>query len=132
MAVRSHKYDVMPLLANVCVIGCGSGLGGFLSCCYRIRHAQDRSCLQGHPVGAPVAVLGLALILLHTKQPPEPELLLMETAMDAGPWLASAVLGTTLVLSGAPTYSDRKPLPLFVGWVFVFSAWYLMLAIIPK
>ena len=56
----------------------------------------------------------------------------METAMDAGPWLASAVLGTTLVLSGAPTYSDRKPLPLFVGWVFVFSAWYLMLAIIPK
>ena len=106
--------------------------GGF--CLAAIGFAMHRTgpAFRRHPVGAPVAVLGLALILLHTKQPPEPELLLMETAMDAGPWLASAVLGTTLVLSGAPTYSDRKPLPLFVGWVFVFSAWYLMLAIIPK
>ena len=106
--------------------------GGF--CLAAIGFAMHRTgpAFRRHPVGAPVAVLGLALMLLHTKQPPDPESLLMGAIMDAGPWLILAALGTVLVLSGAPTYSNRKPLPLLVGWVFVFSAWYLILAIVPQ
>ena len=85
-----------------------------------------------HPAGAPVALLGLALILLHSEQPPAPESLLMQTILDAGPWFATAVIGTFLVLSGAPTYSGPKPLLLMAGWSSILVSWYMMLAILPE
>ena len=87
---------------------------------------------KSHPAGAPAALLGLALILLHSEQPPAPESLLMQTILDAGPWFATAVIGTFLVLSGAPTYSGPKPLLLMAGWSSILVSWYLMLAILPE
>ncbi len=85
-----------------------------------------------HPAGLPVVLLGLALMLLHSEKPPEPEALLMQTIMDAGPWFAATAIGSFLVLSGAPTYSDSKPLPLLAGWASMLAAWYLMLEILPE
>tara|TARA_B100000029_G_scaffold308885_1_gene301510 strand:- start:15278 stop:15814 length:537 start_codon:yes stop_codon:yes gene_type:complete len=85
-----------------------------------------------HPAGVPVAVLGLALMLLHAEQPVEPELLLIETLLGMGPWLVASAAGVFLVLSGAPTYSKTKPLPLLSGWALMFTAWYLMLASLPE
>ncbi len=85
-----------------------------------------------HPAGAPVAVLGLALMLLHAEQLAEPELLLIETILEMGPWLVASAAGVSLVLSGAPTYSKAKPLPLLSGWALMFAAWYLMLASLPE
>ncbi|MEC7706660.1 MAG: hypothetical protein VX723_01730 [Candidatus Thermoplasmatota archaeon] len=103
-------------------------------CLVAIGFAMHRTgpAFRRHPVGVPVAVLGLALMLLHTEQPAEPETLLMQATMDAGPWLVLAALGTISVLTGAPTYSNSKPLPLLVGWGLMFAAWYLMFAQLPE
>lgn len=86
-----------------------------------------------HPVGLPVALLGLALMLFYSEEPPEPELLLVQTITDVGPWFVTAVIATYLVLSGAPTYSESKPLQLLSGWIVMLAAWYFMLvAILPE
>ena len=103
-------------------------------CLVAIGFAMHRTgpAFRRHPAGAPVVLLGLALMLLHSEQPPNPEALLMHTILDAGPWFAATTIGTFLILSGAPTYSDSKPLPLLAGWASMFTAWYLMLAILPE
>ena len=85
-----------------------------------------------HPAGAPVALFGLALMLLHSEHPPAPESLLMQNILDSGPWLVTAAIGTFLALSGAPTYSDSKPLLILAGWSVFLASWYLMLAILPE
>ena len=102
-------------------------------CLVAIGFAMHRTgpAFRRHPLGVPVAVLGLALMLLHAEQPAEPESLLMQATLDAGPWLVLAALGTISVLTGAPTYSNSKPLPLLVGWGLLFAAWYMMFAQLP-
>lgn len=79
-----------------------------------------------HPAGTPVALLGLALILLHS-EPAEPESLLVETTTDIMPWIICAAIGINIVLSGAPIYSNARTLPLLAGWAGIIAAWYLIL-----
>jgi len=101
-------------------------------CLAGIGFAMHRTgpAFKRHPAGIPIALLGLALLLLHS-EPPEPESLLVQATIDAVPWIVAAVIGSNLVLSGAPTYSDSKPLLLLVGWATMLAAWYFMLEIIP-
>ena len=102
-------------------------------CLAAIGFAMHRSgpAFRRHPAGSPVALLGLTLMLFHSEKPPEPESLLMQAVIDAGPWFIAAVIGTFLVLSGAPTYSEQKPLPLLAGWASILAAWHFILAILP-
>ena len=79
-----------------------------------------------HPAGTPVALLGLALILLHS-EPAEPESLLVEPTTDIMPWIICAAIGINIVLSGAPIYSNARTLPLLAGWAGIIAAWYLIL-----
>ena len=81
---------------------------------------------KSHPAGTPVALLGLALILLHS-DPAEPESLLVETTTAIMPWIICAAIGINLVLLGAPIYSNARTLPLLAGWAGIIAAWYLIL-----
>jgi len=76
-----------------------------------------------HPFGTPIALLGLAVMLIHVEQPPHPELEVVSAAMDAAFWTIPALLGTRLVLSGAPLYWKSRPLPLLAGWVLIVAGW---------
>ena len=102
-------------------------------CLFGIGFAMHRTgpAFKRHPAGAPIVLLGLAIMLLHS-EPPSPESLLVQAATDAVPWIVSAAIGINLVLSGAPIYSNRKPLILLVGLAFILAAWYFMLGILPE
>ena len=76
-----------------------------------------------HPFGTPVALLGLAVMLIRVEQPPHPESEVVSAAMDAAFWTIPALLGLRLVLSGAPLYWRSRPLPLLVGWVLIAAGW---------
>ena len=79
-----------------------------------------------HPAGTPVALLGLALILLHSA-PAQPESLIEETSTDIKPWIICAAIRFNLVHLGAPIYSNARTLPLLAGWAGIIAAWYLIL-----
>ena len=76
-----------------------------------------------HPFGAPVALLGLAVMLIRVEQPPHPESEVVGAAVDAALWAIPALLGARLVLSGAPLYWRSRPLPLLAGWALISAGW---------
>ncbi len=77
-----------------------------------------------HPFGAPVALLGVALMLFRVEEPPQPELGVVAAAVVAAMWLLPALVGSGFVLIGAPLYWRARPAPLLVGWVLIAVAWY--------
>jgi len=77
-----------------------------------------------HPFGAPVALLGLAVMLFRVEEPPQPESEVVVAAIDAAMWLLPALIGSALVLRGAPLYWRTRLLPLLAGWVLIVVAWY--------
>ena len=77
-----------------------------------------------HPFGAPVALLGVALMLFRIEEPPQPELSVVAAAIVAAMWLLPALVGSGLVLIGAPLYWRTRPAPLLVGWTLIAVAWY--------
>ena len=77
-----------------------------------------------HPFGAPVALLGVALMLFQVEEPPQPELGVVAAAVVAAMWLLPALVGLGLVLIGAPLYWRTRPAPLLAGWVLIAVAWY--------
>jgi len=77
-----------------------------------------------HLFGAPVALLGLTVMLFRVEEPPQPELEVVAAAIEAAMWLLPALAGSTLVLMGAPLYWRTRLLPLLVGWALIVVAWY--------
>ena len=57
-----------------------------------------------HPFGPPLALLGLAVMLFRVEEPPQPESEVVASAIDAAMWLLPALIGSALVLMGAPLY----------------------------
>ncbi len=77
-----------------------------------------------HPFGAPMALLGLAVMLFRVEEPPQPESEVVAATIDAAMWLLPALIGSALVLMGAPLYWRTRLLPLLAGWVLIVAAWY--------
>lgn len=77
-----------------------------------------------HPFGAPVALLGLAVMLFRIEEPPQPESGVVAAAIGAAMWLLPALTGSALVLLGAPLYWKTRPAPLLAGWALIAVAWY--------
>ena len=76
-----------------------------------------------HSFGTPVALLGLAVMLIRVEQPPHPESEVVSAAVDAAFWTIPALFGLRLVLSGAPLYWRSRPLPLLSGWALIAVGW---------
>tara|TARA_B100001146_G_scaffold51807_1_gene45196 strand:+ start:115 stop:654 length:540 start_codon:yes stop_codon:yes gene_type:complete len=76
-----------------------------------------------HPFGAPVALLGLAVMLFRVEEPPQPESEVVVAAIDAAMWLLPALIGSAFVLMGAPLYWRTRLLPLLAGWALIVVAW---------
>ena len=76
-----------------------------------------------HPFGTPVALLGLAVMLIRVEEPPSPESEVVSAAVDTAFWTIPALLGLRLVLSGAPLYWRSRPLPLLAGWAMIAAGW---------
>ena len=96
---------------------------GFALCVIGIAMHRTGPAFSRHRFGAPVALLGLALMLGHTHEPPEPEAGLVLSMIDSL-WVVPAVFGFALVLMGAPLYWKARPAPLLAGWLLVSVAWY--------
>jgi len=77
-----------------------------------------------HPFGAPMVLLGLAVMLFRVEEPPHPESEVVAAAVDVAMWLLPALIGSALVLRGAPLYWRTRLLPLLAGWVLIVVAWY--------
>ena len=77
-----------------------------------------------HSFGAPVALLGLAVMLFRVEEPPQPESGVVAAAMGAAMWLLPALAGSALVLIGAPLYWRTRPAPLLTGWALIVVAWF--------
>jgi len=77
-----------------------------------------------HPFGAPMVLLGLAVMLFRVEEPPQPESEVVAAAVDVAMWLLPALIGSALVLRGAPLYWRTRLLPLLAGWVLIVVAWY--------
>ena len=77
-----------------------------------------------HPFGAPMALLGLAVMLFRVEEPPQPESEVVAATIDAAMWLLPALIGSALVLMGAPLYWRTRLLPLLAGWALIVAAWY--------
>ena len=77
-----------------------------------------------HPFGAPMALLGLAVMLFRVEEPPQPESEVVAAAVDVTMWLLPALTGSALVLRGAPLYWRTRLLPLLAGWALIVVAWY--------
>ena len=77
-----------------------------------------------HSFGAPVALLGLAVMLFRIEEPPQPESGVVTAAIGAAMWLLPALAGSALVLRGAPLYWKMRPAPLLAGWALIAVAWY--------
>ena len=77
-----------------------------------------------HPFGAPMVLLGLAVMLFRVEEPPKPESEVVAAAVDVAMWLLPALTGSALVLRGAPLYWRTRLLPLLAGWVLIVVAWY--------
>lgn len=77
-----------------------------------------------HPFGAPVALLGFAVMLFRVEEPPQPESGVVTATIDAAMWLLPALAGSALVLIGAPLYWRTRPAPLLAGWALIAVAWY--------
>ena len=63
-------------------------------------------------------------MLFQIEEPPQPELGVVAAAIVAAMWLLPALVGSGLVLIGAPLYWRARPAPLLVGWVLIAMAWY--------
>ena len=77
-----------------------------------------------HPFGAPMVLLGLAVMLFRVEEPPQPESEVVAAAVDVTMWLLPALTGSALVLRGAPLYWRTRLLPLLAGWALIVVAWY--------
>ena len=77
-----------------------------------------------HPFGAPMALLGLAVMLFRVEEPPQPESEVVAAAIGVAMWLLPALIGSALVLMGAPLYWRTRLLPLLAGWTLIVVAWY--------
>jgi len=77
-----------------------------------------------HPFGAPMVLLGLAVMLFRVEEPPQPESEVVAAAVDVAMWLLPALIGSALVLRGAPLYWRTRLLPLLAGWGLIVVAWY--------
>ena len=77
-----------------------------------------------HPFGAPMALLGLAVMLFRVEEPPQPESEVVAAAVDVTMWLLPALTGSARVLRGAPLYWRTRLLPLLAGWALIVVAWY--------
>ena len=97
---------------------------GFALCTIGIGMHRTGPAFSRHRFGVPVAMLGLALMLVHTHEPPEPEVGLVLSMVDSL-WVAPAVFGFALVLMGAPLYWKARPAALLAGWPLVAVAWYI-------
>ena len=97
---------------------------GFALCVIGIAMHRTGPAFSRHRFGAPVALLGLALMLVHTHEPPEPEARLVLSMIDSL-WVVPAVFGFALVLMGAPLYWKARPATLLAGWLLVAVAWYV-------
>ena len=82
-----------------------------------------------HRFGAPVALLGLAVMLVHTQELPEPEAGLVQAMVDSMFWVVPGVFGATLVMLGAPLYWKSRPWALLAGWPLIAVAWYEVYAV---
>jgi len=76
-----------------------------------------------HPFGTPVALLGLTVMLIRIEEPPHPESEVVSAVVDAAFWVIPALLGSRLVLSGAPLYWRSRPLLMLVGWALIAAGW---------
>ena len=63
-------------------------------------------------------------MLFQIEEPPQPELGVVAAAIVAAMWLLPALVGSGLVLIGAPLYWRARPAPLLVGWALIAMAWY--------
>ena len=63
-------------------------------------------------------------MLFQIEEPPQPELGVVAAAVVAAMWLLPALVGSALVLIGAPLYWRARPAPLLVGWALITMAWY--------
>ncbi len=63
-------------------------------------------------------------MLFQIEEPPQPELGVVAAAVVATMWLLPALVGSGLVLIGAPLYWRARPAPLLVGWALIAVAWY--------
>ena len=63
-------------------------------------------------------------MLFRVEEPPQPELGVVAAAIVTAMWLLPALVGSGLVLIGAPLYWRARPAPLLVGWVLIAMAWY--------
>ena len=77
-----------------------------------------------HSFGAPVALLGLAVMLFRVEEPPQPESGVVAAVKGAAMWLLPALAGSALVLIGAPLYWRTRPAPLLTGWALIVVAWF--------
>ena len=97
---------------------------GFALCIIGIGMHRTGPAFSRHSFGAPVALLGLALMLVHTHETPsEPEAGLVLSMIDSL-WVAPAAFGFALVLMGAPLYWKARPTTLLAGWLVIAVAWY--------
>ena len=74
-------------------------------------------------------VLGLAVMLVHTQELPEPEAGLVQAMVDSMFWVVPAVFGAALVMLGAPLYWKSRPWALLAGWPLIAVAWYEVYAV---
>jgi hypothetical protein len=71
-----------------------------------------------------MVLLGLAVMLFRVEEPPHPESEVVAAAVDVAMWFLPALIGSALVLRGAPLYWRTRLLPLLAGWVLIVVAWY--------
>lgn len=88
-------------------------------CLHRMGPAFNRSRF-----GSPLAFLGLATLLLPNHRTIHPEGPVYDSISGALLWLAAALIGSFLVLRGAPTYGSWRKIELASGWGFISLSLY--------
>ncbi len=88
-------------------------------CLHRMGPAFNRSRF-----GPPLAFLGIATLLLPNHGTIHPEGAVYDSISDSLPWLTAALVGSLLVLRGAPTYGSRRNIELAAGWGFISLSLY--------
>ena len=73
--------------------------------------------------GFSLAIIGIITTILIPDKVPEPEMIMQEEIVKSLPWVIPSIVGSYLILNGAPVYLRKNHTFLISGWILLLFSW---------